>query len=110
MLTPSDITSTIGAGLSLTQARKMLRCPTKVIRHWARVYGIPVPDRTPRYIRTAEQWMQYVADHGPGVRPIARALGIDPKTVRDELDRYGISAGNGGKGGNPNWRKAKSEG
>lgn len=97
MLTPSDIRATIGAGMSITQARKILRCPTRIIRQWARVYGVAVPMR-PAKARGREQWRKAAEDFGPGVRAIARGLGIDHKWVAEQLARYGIEPGHGRSG------------
>lgn len=100
MLTPSDITATIGAGLTTAEAASMLRCATRTVRRAAHAYGIELPLR-PAILRGAEQFQAAVDQHGPGLCKIARALDIDRKWLSRQLDRYGIDPGVGTPGRRP---------
>jgi hypothetical protein len=103
MLTPSDLSATIGAGLTIREAAKMLRCAGNTIRRAAWAYKLPLPVRRAR-VRGRDEWLAAVAAYGPGIRPVARALGMDCRYVQRMLEKFAIDPGSG-EGGNPNWRK-----
>jgi hypothetical protein len=89
MLTPSDLRSTLGAGLTTEAAAKMLRCTAKTVRRAAAAYGIELRPRHAR-IRGEQEWLDAFVRHGPSVRGIARAIGLDHRYVAGQLERYGI--------------------
>lgn len=107
-LTPSDLRSTIGAGMTLTAAAKMLRTQRRCVRHWLQVYGLEIHPLCPTSkqhggyrrarITTAGEWQALVDAYGPGLRKLARAVDMDPKWVSEQLRKHRIDPGEGQPG------------
>ena len=91
MLTPSDLQSTVGQGMTAEAAARMLRCSARTVYRAAAAYEIPVKPRHAR-IRGEAEWRAAFEEHG-SARGIATALGLrDHKYVLRQLERYGLKA------------------
>ena len=89
MLTRSDLNATIGAGQTVREAAKTLRCATKTIIRTARVFEIDLPGRNAR-VSGADEWRELYDRFGPSVRAVARGISMDHQYVRRQLQKHGI--------------------
>lgn len=89
MLSPSDLHSTLGQGMSTEAAAHMLRCTARTVRRAAIAYGVELRPRHAR-IRGEAEWRKAFEEHGPSLREMSRVLGIDHRYIARQLERHGI--------------------
>lgn len=89
MLSPSDLQSTLGQGMTTEAAAHMLRCTARTVRRAAIAYGVELRPRHAR-IRGEAEWRKAFEEHGPSLRSMSRALGLDHRYIARQLERYGL--------------------